>query len=116
MKKTNLKKTLFGFKPELHWELIVGGTFILILVMAAYSVYLFMYAKQQLSMEVVIPVQPVASTETAKIFTSSEQMQVLFDVYKNRQTTYDTLLSGLFASAKKATTTSSSSIATSSKQ
>lgn len=129
MKKGNILKKILGFKPELHWKMIISFAFLLICMSGVYATYLYMSAKKQIGKTSISVVSVSSGTSTTtdiarlKTFTSSDQMDVLFDIYKNKKITYQNVikkLSGTNVDMQKSTTTqgtsSVKSVATSSKQ
>jgi hypothetical protein len=138
MQISTIQKRISGFKPELHWKIILVSTFVLVVVSCAYASYLYMYAQKQVSMDVssdtvtgttIITDDTAVGTSSNVSFTSAEQMNELFVTYRNRNTVYQNIIQTLASkktievvvSTTTASTTtgaaiSTTTIATSSKQ
>jgi hypothetical protein len=142
IKISTIQKKISGFKPELHWKMILVLTFLLLIGASVYATYLYLYAQKQVHMdpgsqaaseEVALPTDgsatTTATTSDVKSFTSSEQMDELFAVYRNRGVVYQNIMQTLVskksveatvgtttASTSVSTTTATTTVATSSKQ
>ncbi|MES2622802.1 MAG: hypothetical protein V4576_00150 [Patescibacteria group bacterium] len=121
MKHTfTLKKNITGFKPELHWQIILVTSFVLFLCAIAYNGYLYVYAKKQVD----LADNAVSATTPVKLssFASPEQIQDSFKVYEDRGAKYTEIMNGLSranvvqAAAVVATTSTSTVIATTTNQ
>ena len=119
--KLTFKKNISGFKPEVHWKLILIGSFMLFIISVSYNSYLYLYAKKQVSGEVLVPVSVLS--EKINTFATPEQIEESFQIYKKRQIAYEERLAELGRSnniieSTTTTTTQASTtiVATSSKQ
>lgn len=121
---TTLKKKILGFKPALHWKMILFFGLFLMVCAGVYATYLYFYAKKQIEVDIFAISQSTQAATTSpelKSLTSTEQMNVLFGVYENRDKSYQgilqKLISGKVASKVVSTSTASTtSVASSSKQ
>lgn len=120
--KLNLsfKKNITGFKPELHWKLILGAAFILFIAALGYNMYLYTFAQKQINL-----VSEEGSTTTPANLTtlsSPEKFQEYFKVYKEREVKYSEIITFLMSSNKPvvpaivATTSTSTVVASSTNQ
>ncbi len=119
---TQLQKKFFGFKPELHWKIIIMTSVILALSAIGYDTYVYTYAREQISKAVIISIATTTNdgSDIAKLqaYTSVTQMSNLFQIYEKRDAVYTSVINSLSKSSPVSvgTTTGSSTIATSSKQ
>lgn len=106
MKHIDIKKNISGFKPEIHWKLIISGMFFLLCVGVIYDVYIYMYAEQQIRLTDTNMSKIDKATSTGRV-----SVEDTFEVYKERKIVYDGIIEAL--SANKTITIKN--IATSSK-
>lgn len=123
----SIKKNILGFKPELHWKIIVISSIVLSLVAVIFDTYLYSYAKDQISKEKIATTSSSTvdneNIDKLKSYTSSSKMEELFDLYEKRNIKYNSIINSMNSTDLKnintvGTTTSSSTsldIATSSK-
>lgn len=112
----SFKKNISGFKPGVHWNIILITTFILFVGAIVYSVYLYTYAQKQINL---VSTGEVASVPTnLTTLSSPEILEEYFKVYKDRGLRYSELILTLMSSNKPvaATSTATTSVATSTNQ
>lgn len=117
----NSKKNISGFKPDVHWKIILTSTFMLFLVAVAYGVYLYAFAQKQINAVSTTRVSTTTPSQLSNL-ASPEKIQEYFKVYRDREAKYTVIISNLTAGNKPvatttlATTSSSTVVATSTDQ
>lgn len=116
----NPKKNISGFKPDVHWKIILTTSFLLLLLAVAYSMYLYTFAQKQIN--AVTTTEVTATSSQLSNLASPEKIQEYFQVYRDRETKYVEIISTLTAGNKPvatttlATTSSSTIVATTTNQ
>lgn len=116
----NSKKNISGFKPDVHWKIILTSTFLLLLMAVGYGVYLYAFAKKQIN--AVSTTEVSATPSQLSNLASPEKIQEYFQVYRDREAKYTAIISNLtlgnkpVATTTLATTSSSTVVATSTDQ
>lgn len=119
---TQLQKKFLGFKPELHWEIIIITGVVLALSAIGYDTYVYTFARDQISKSVIISIATSTDegTDLAKLqsYTSTAEMSNLLQIYEKRAAMYESVIDSLSSASTSfsATGTASGTIATSSKQ
>lgn len=90
MKYIDIKKNILGFKPEIHWKLILSSMFFLLCLGLIYDVYIYMYAEQQIRLTDTNMSKIDKATSTARV-----SMEDTFEIYKARKIVYDGIIEAL---------------------
>lgn len=114
MKDIFTLKKITGFKPELHWKLIIVFAFFLVLCSAVYATYLYVSAKNQVYIDRSSRTATTTAHAQLKTFSSAQQMEELFEIYKQKGVLYQGAIKRL--TAKEVVLQATTSVATSSKQ
>lgn len=111
---SRIQKNIVGFKPEMHWKIIISVTLFLCLVGIVYDVYVYTYAKRQIDTVVIGVSVPVTHATTSV----HSDMEELFELYSNRGVLYNDSIKILSAHVSISPITASTTliVATSSKQ
>ena len=129
-KKIVFKKEYSNFHPAQHWNVILLSSVATLLISIGYASYLYMYAKSEISepvvgLEVATSTAPSSSSLSLGSLQSVKDIERAIEKYRVREVTYaeimrsirsDAAVAAAVVRATSTATTSSSTIATSTKQ